>query len=204
MVDTLSLALIATLASVAIGLWFALAGRRAGRDGRRWGAPWIVSLCYVLPAAVLGIAMLFLASGLKDTPLGPWLAGTSVLLLVAVTLRYTAFAYFSVETGFAAVSKRLDEAVSCVGRGRLHALVHVLLPLARGPVLVGATLVFVNACKELTLPMVLQPFDYGSLALSVHHFASIDLYRPGAVYALCLVLIVVYPVLSIGRWLGGR
>ena len=73
-----------------------------------------------------------------------------------------------------------------------------------GSLLVGGLLVFVNAIKELTLSLTLQPFGYNSLAMSAYHFAKVDAFQQGSVYALCLVLIGLYPVLSIHRWFGGR
>ena len=102
------------------------------------------------------------------------------------------------------VSPRLDEAVRCAGRGRFEGFLRVLLPLTRGSLLVGGLLVFVNAIKELTLSLTLQPFGYSSLAISTFHFAKVDAYQQGSVYALCLALICLYPVLSIHRWFEGR
>ena len=62
----------------------------------------------------------------------------------------------------------------------------------------------VNALKELTLSLTLQPFGYSSLAMSAYHYAKVDAYQQGAVYALCLIMVALYPVLSLHRWFDGR
>ena len=202
--NTLLLAAVATVFGLAAGLWFAVTGRQAA--GRRWSlvALWLVSLNYALPAMVLAFAALMLTGWLDRWGVGEWLGGTMALLIAAVTLRYTVFAHMTAESGLQMVSPRLDDAVRCAGRSRFEGLLRVLLPLTRGSLLVGGLLVFVNAIKELTLSLMLQPFGYSSLSMSAYHFAKVDAYQQGSVYALCLVLIGLYPVLSIHRWFGGR
>lgn len=209
---TLLVAAAATLASVLLGLLLGLAARSAPRSARRWrwgagwsaGALWLVSLNYAMPAIVLGISLLFLTRWLAGTALGEWLGGTIALLLAGVTLRYTVFGHLGAESGLQGVSPRLDEAVRCAGRGRWYGLVRVLLPLSRGAVAAGGLLVFVSSIKELTLSLVLQPFDYSAVALGIYHHARVDAYPQAAVYALCLALLGVYPVWSINRWFGTR
>lgn len=208
LLHTLALAAGTTALALLLGLALALVGRASSRgwisQGWTGAAVAILSLNYAMPAILLAVALLFLTGWTYGTTAGAWLADTVLLVLLATTLRFTAFAYFGAESGLAGVSRRLDEAVRCLGRPRLGGVLGVLLPQIRGPLAVGGLLVFVITAKELTLSLVLQPFGYGSLALSIYHFAAIDLYPPAAVYALVLVLVVLYPVLSIDRWLTGR
>ena len=204
LLHTLTVAAGTTVAAVAIGLGLALAARIGDRRAWRLGTLWAVSLNYVMPAIVLAVAMLFVSGWMYGSALGGWLVDSAALIVFATTLRFTAFAYFSTENGLQGVSTRVDEALLCSGRRRLSGLLRVVLPMIRGPVVVGALLVFVVAAKELTLGLVLQPFGFRSLAMSIYYFADIDLYGPAAIYALCLVMVVAYPVLSINRWLGAR
>ncbi|MBK1703010.1 ABC transporter permease [Halochromatium glycolicum] len=204
LLNTLLLGIGTAALTLLLGLFFALTARAA--DGPHWrlGILSVLSLTYGMPAIALAIALLFLTGWSYQTAGGAWLADTLLLVLLATTLRFTAFASFSIESGLAGVSPRLDDALRCAGRGRLHGLLRVLLPQIRGPLVIAALLVFVITSKELTLSLVLQPFGYGSLALSIFRFAEIDLYPPAALYTLSLVLVLIYPVLSLNRWLGGR
>ena len=156
-----------------------------------------------MPSIVLAIALLFLTSWTYATDFGAALADSLVLIVLATTLRFAVIAHFSAESGLRSLSRRLDEAVRCTGRGSFHGLIRVLLPQLREPLTVAGLLVFVMAARELTLSLVLQPFGYSSLALSIHHYAELDLYGPASVYALCLALVLLYPVLALERRLAG-
>ena len=204
--NTLILAAATTAAALLIGVFLAFTARAAAATGRRWrlASLSVLSLNYGLPAIALAVALLFLTGWSHVTAVGAWVGDSLALVLLATTLRFTALAHFGTESGLAAVSPQVDDALRCTGRPRLYGLLRVLLPLIRVPLAVGALLVFVITAKELTLSLVLQPFGYGSLALSIFHFAEIDLYKPAALYALCLVLVLIYPVLSLHRSLGGR
>jgi iron(III) transport system permease protein len=201
LIDTLVVAGGTTAMAMIIGLGLALAARDGG-----WtrAGPWILSVNYAIPAILLAIAVLVFSGWIYELPSAGLLTDGLALVLVATTLRFSAFAYFSIDSGLQGVSRRVDEALLCVGRHRWAGVVRVILPLIRGPLVVGAMLVFVIAAKELTLSMVLQPFGFRSLALSLYYFADIELYGPAAIYALCLLLLVIYPVLSINRWFGSR
>jgi iron(III) transport system permease protein len=204
LMHTLLLAATTTATALLLGTWLALNARTSAGPRWRLGTLAVLSLSYSLPAIALAIALLFLTGWSYQTAAGAWVANSLALVLLATTLRFTVFAFFGAESGLAAVPPRLDEALRCAGRRPSYGLWRVLLPLIRGPLAVGALLVFVITAKELTLSLVLQPFGYGSLALSIFRFADIDLYPPAALYAVCLVLVLVYPVLSLNRWLGGR
>ena len=202
--QTLILALGATVLALLLGVWLSLVARWAQHRAWTLGAVWVVSLNYAMPAVALGIALLFLSAWTQDLLASAWLSNSIVLVMAAVLIRFLGFAYFSAESGLQVVSRRVDESVLCAGRDRRFGVLRVLLPMIRGPVMAGGLLVFVMAAKELTLSLLLQPFDYRSLALSIYYFADIDVHEPAAIYALCLVLVVIYPVMSINRWLDSR
>lgn len=71
----------------------------------------------------------------------------------------------------------------------------VHLPLLRGPVLVGALMVFVDVVKELPLTLSLRPFDFDTLAVRVFQYASDE--RVGAAMAPALVIMALGVVASL-------
>ena len=150
---------------------------------------------------MLALSLLYISGWIYSTPAGEWLSNSIALVVLASALRYTGFVLFIMESGLQGISVRVDEAVSAAGRRRWFGVRKVLLPMLRAPLLVAAMMVFVIVAKDLTLSLVLQPFGFGSLALSVYYFADVDAYPPAAMHALCLVLVLVYPVLSLNRWL---
>ena len=158
-----TLALAAALLTLAAGLVLAL--------GRRWFAgPWLGRLAflagmgYAVPGAVLALALLLLGAPLGVPPL--------LLLLWGYTDRFLAVARQGLDAALERLPPSLDEAATGLGCGWWAVLRRIHLPLLRGPLLVGALLVFVDVVKELPLSFALRPFDSDTLSVRVYQYAS--------------------------------
>ena len=158
-----TLALAAALLTLAAGLVLAL--------GRRWfPQPWLGRLAflagmgYAVPGAVLALALLLLGAPLGVPPL--------LLLLWGYTDRFLAVARQGLDAALERLPPSLDEAATGLGCGWWAVLRRVHLPLLRGPLLVGALLVFVDVVKELPLSFALRPFDSDTLSVRVYQYAS--------------------------------
>jgi iron(III) transport system permease protein len=160
---SLGLALAAALFTALAGLVLAL--------GRRWfAAPWLGRLAftagmgYAVPGAVLALALLLLGAPLGLPPL--------LLLLWGYTDRFLAVSRQGLDAALERLPPSLDEAATGLGCGWWAVLRRVHLPLLRGPLLVGALLVFVDVVKELPLSFALRPFDCDTLSVRVYQYAS--------------------------------
>lgn len=158
-----TLALAAALLTLAAGLVLAL--------GRRWfPQSWLRRLAflagmgYAVPGAVLALALLLLGAPLGVAPL--------LLLLWGYTDRFLAVAHQGLDAALERLPPSLDEAATGLGCGWWAVLRRVHLPLLRGPLLVGALLVFVDVVKELPLSFALRPFDSDTLSVRVYQYAS--------------------------------
>ena len=158
-----TLALAAALLTLAAGLVLAL--------GRRWfPQPWLGRLAflagmgYAVPGAVLALALLLLGAPLGVPPL--------LLLLWGYTDRFLAVARQGLDAALERLPPSLDEAATGLGCGWWAVLRRIHLPLLRGPLLVGALLVFVDVVKELPLSFALRPFDSDTLSVRVYQYAS--------------------------------
>jgi iron(III) transport system permease protein len=158
-----TLALAAALLTLAAGLVLAL--------GRRWfPQPWLRRLAflagmgYAVPGALLALALLLLGAPLGVAPL--------LLLLWGYTDRFLAVARQGLDAALERLPPSLDEAATGLGCGWWAVLRRVHLPLLRGPLLVGALLVFVDVVKELPLSFALRPFDSDTLSVRVYQYAS--------------------------------
>ncbi|MEO6363564.1 MAG: iron ABC transporter permease, partial [Caldimonas sp.] len=181
---------LATLAALmatglALALAFALRQRGAARAPRHgWSdrldavmaaAARMLSLGYAVPGAVIAIGILVLvalgqtlAPGSSITALA---TGTTIGVLAAYLVRFSAVALQTVEAGYARVPRAIDETSRMLGagRGRLFAEVH--LPLLRRSALAAALLVFVDTMKELPATLVLRPFGSDTLAVVAYNLA---------------------------------
>jgi len=158
-----SLALAAALLTLAAGLVLAL--------GRRWfPQPWLgrraclAGMGYAVPGAVLALALLLLGAPLGVAPL--------LLLLWGYSDRFLAVARQGLDAALERLPPSLDEAATGLGCGWWAVMRRVHLPLLRGPLLVGALLVFVDVVKELPLSFALRPFDSDTLSVRVYQYAS--------------------------------
>ncbi|MEB3330958.1 MAG: ABC transporter permease subunit [Synechococcaceae cyanobacterium] len=162
-VRSLGLALLAALLTVAAGLLLALAGR--------WLKPPLLRRCtdlaslgYAVPGAVLALGLMLLGGPLALAPLA--------LLIWGYLERFLAVSRQGLDAALERLHPNLEEAATLLGCDRPAVLQRVLLPLLRGPLLVGGLLVFVDVVKELPLTLALRPFDFDTLAVRVYQYAS--------------------------------
>ena len=173
------LALVAATATLLLALVLAIA--------RRWlpDAPWspltfLAGMGYAVPGAVLALGLMLLGSGAGLAPVA--------LLLWGYGDRFLAVAKQGLDAALERVPPSLDEAATSLGGNWWAVLRRVHLPLLRGPLLVGALLVFVDVVKELPLTFALRPFDFDTLAVRVYQYASDE--RVGAALVPALLILV--------------
>jgi len=150
-------ALAVTLAAFPLAL---LASRGASRFSR-----WLVRLAYagnVLPGIVIALALVLFAS---QNVLG--LYQTLPLLIVAYAIRYLPFSIGATESAFAQINPRFEEAARSLGLSPWAALARITLPLARGGILAGLALVFLNVMKELPTTLILRPIGFRTFATRI-------------------------------------
>jgi iron(III) transport system permease protein len=182
---TSGLALLAALATLFCALVLAVA--------RRWlpRAPWhpltfLAGLGYAMPGAVLALGLMLIGAG-SLAPVG--------LLLWGYGDRFLAVAKQGLDAALERLPPSLDEAATSLGHGWWAVLRRVHLPLLRGPLLVGALLVFVDVVKELPLTFALRPFDFDTLAVRVFQYASDE--RVGAALLPALLILLLGLVSSL-------
>ena len=197
-------ALAATTAMLlALALAFALRRRATRRaDLLVFGAR-ILSLGYAIPGAVVAIGILLPLAWLQARWPGSGIAalftGTTVGVLFAYLVRFSAVALQTVEAGYARVPIAIDETSRMLGagQGRLFGRLH--LPLLRRSALMAALLVFVDTMKELPATLVLRPFGSDTLAVVAYNLARDERLAEAALPSLAIVAVGLLPVLLLSR-----
>jgi len=212
-VNTVVIAVVATVITVAAGLAVAWAGRSlresAGAQPVRVCAR-IASLGYAVPGTVLAIGLLApLAAidGLLDTVMqtltgvGPGLIlmGSTAGLLIAYTLRFLAISTGAVEAGLARIPASLEQASRLLGETGTGTLRRVHAPLLRPALAASALLIFVDTMKELPATLLLRPMNFESLATWLYAEAARGTYEEGAIAALAIVAVGLLPVILLAR-----
>lgn len=175
---SLGLALVATVVTVAAALVLAIS-RRWLADRLLGRLTFFAGMGYAVPGTVLALALMLIGGPLQLSPL--------LLLLWGYADRFMAVSKQGLDASFEHIPPSLDESATSLGCGWLAVLRRVHLPLLRGPLLVGALLVFVDVVKELPLTFSLRPFDFDTLSVRVYQYASDE--RVGAALIPALLIL---------------
>lgn len=190
-------------------------GRRLAPTRLLDGAIRLATLGYALPGPVVALGLLiplalvdrggiFLGEKIGiDT--GYLLSGSLFILVFAFLVRFLTMAYGNVEAGLARISPSCDEAARMLRCGSTTILRRIHLPLLRSSMFTAVLLVVVEVMKELPATLMLQPFNFSTLATRAFSYASEERYQQAALWSVAILLAGVIPVILINlRTAGGR
>ena len=207
--NTVVLAAIATVLTVGLGVFLAYAARvlkrRVGNIAMR-----LATIGYALPGTVLAVGLLipiatfdnWISNTLEamfGISVGLVLLGSGAALVFAYVLRFLPIAVGNAESGLAKISPSLDMAARSLGAGAAETAFRVHMPILRPALAAGALIVFVDCMKELPATLLLRPFGVETLATQLFAEASRGTYEVGAVSALAIVLVGLFPVILLAR-----
>jgi iron(III) transport system permease protein len=147
---SLSLASVATVANIIIGIGIAYV---LVRKRYRFINPLlngIVMLPYVIPGTVIGIGLIL---ALNTPPLV--LTGTWAILALSFFIRNLPYIVKSAEAVLFQIHPALEEAAISLGATPMRSFLHATLPLMASGLVSGATLAFLHAMTELSSTIVL-------------------------------------------------
>jgi iron(III) transport system permease protein len=125
--------------------------------------------------------------------------GSAAGVVIAYVIRFLPIATGSLAAGLDRVSGHLDDAARSLGATPRELVLRVQLPLMR-PALAGAALlVFVDCLKELPATLLLRPLNVETLSTLVYGHASRGSFEDGALAALVIVLVGLWPVMRLTR-----
>ncbi len=177
-------ALVAAAAAIPIGVLVT----RYRSPGTVWLERSIYAV-YALPHITVALAVVFFASNY----LGGLYQSLTLLVIVYAAL-FLAQALGSTRAGLLRINPHLEDAARGLGRGPLHTLLTVTLPLMWRSVAAGAALVFLTAMKELPAMLLLRPTGFDALSVEIWAAADDLLYARAAAPALLLVAVSALPM----------
>ncbi|MGM0846580.1 MAG: ABC transporter permease [Bacillota bacterium] len=154
---------------------------------------------YSIPGAVIAIGVLTLfleldkvqryLYGLWDEQPSFVLSLSIAMLIFAYIIRFLAIGYNSVEAGFDKVGRSFTEASRLLGMNITHSFFKVDFKMVKGAVFGGFILVFVDVLKELPLTLILQPFNFYTLATKAFQYAGDEMVHEAALASILIILI---------------
>ena len=204
-INSLRLASISALLAVGLALLLAFNLRRSPSLPAKLAVQ-LVGLGYAVPGAVLVVGLLLPVGWLQTIyphgGLAYYLTATSLGLVWAYLVRFSAVALQSVQSAYARIPASLDDSARMLGNRDALLLRRVHWPLLQPSLAAAALLVFVDVMKELPATLVLRPFNSDTLAVVAYQLARDERLGEAALPALALVLVGLLPVLLLNRTLG--
>ena len=166
----------------------------------------VAAMGYAVPGAVLAVGVMIVLGNLDNGidgiarenfgfSTGLIFSGTIAPVTFGYLVRFLALSLGTVEASLGKVTPSMDGASRSLGRGAFATMQFVHLPLIKGGVLTAVMLVFVDCMKELPMTVILQPFNFQTLATFVHQYASDEQLGDAALAALSIVGVGVVPVI---------
>jgi len=155
-----------------------------------------------LVAVGVGAVVLWLS---QKVPGAGWLALSASVsgLMIAYWVRFLAVGIQPVGAGFEKLPNSFREAARTLGERPLGALWRVDFPLIRPALIAGAILCFIDVFKELTLTLVLRPFDFETLATRTYRLTDEGRMAEAALPGLSLVILSLVVLIPLTRWMRG-
>jgi iron(III) transport system permease protein len=211
---TIGLAFAATAAALAVAVVVVTAARFA-RHRLTAAAQGVAGLGYAVPGTVLALGLLGPLVLVDDALNAAWrvltgerlglvLMGSVAGLVLAYVIRFLPIATGSLAAGLERVSGSVEDAARTLGARPRELVARVQLPLLRPALASAGLLVFVDTLKELPATLLLRPLNVETLATLVYGHASRGAFEDGALAALVIVLVGLWPVLRLTRGAEGR
>ena len=199
---SLTLAALAAGGCLVVGGLVTAAGRLTRGRATRWASKGIL-VGYTLPGTViaLGVLSVFSATGRVI------LVSTTVLGVVyAYVVRFVPLTTVTVEASLEKVTPSVVMAARTLGArpGRILRRIH--LPMLRSGAAAALLLVFVHTLQELSIVLLLRPFNFDTLAVWVYDLSTNSVWEQTGLPALTIVAVALVPVvlmLRAGETQGG-
>ncbi|MCP4601618.1 MAG: iron ABC transporter permease [Proteobacteria bacterium] len=163
-----------------------------------------LTISYTMPATVLAVGVLILAD--RGLPLGERYSDVSsfFILALALSIRFVCFLVIPIYIGLSFMSRRIEETGASLGLSKKQVFFRLHLPQIRGFAMLGLLLLTLQVLKETAISVALHPFSFQTLVLKAYAYIDIDMLSESSAWILAMVLLGLYPLLTIEGILSKR
>ena len=170
----------------------------------------IAGIGYAIPGSIIAVGILIPVATLDnrindflehyfDKNVGLILTGSVAALIFAYLVRFMAIALNTVQSSFAKISTRMEDASRTLGHGPLSTARKVHIPILSGGMLTAGLIVFVDVMKELPATLIMRPFNFDTLAIQAYNLAKDERLTQAATPSLAIVACGLIPIVIISR-----
>jgi len=148
----------------------------------------ITSLGYVIPGAVIGLAVIILFT---QFPLfnNHLLVGSFFVLIYAYVFRFLAVGKSPIKSSLDKQPKAFEDTSKVLGVSSFKALRTTHLPLNKMALVIAFIVTFIDLLKELPITLILRPFNFDTLATQTYEFAVEEMLKASSIYSLMIIVI---------------
>ena len=148
----------------------------------------ITSLGYVIPGAVIGLAiiLLFTQYPLYNNHL---LVGSFFVLIYAYVFRFLAVGKSPIKSSLDKQPRAFEDTSKVLGISSFKALRSIHLPLNKMALVIAFIVTFIDLLKELPITLILRPFNFDTLATQTYEFAVEEMLKASSIYSLMIIVI---------------
>jgi iron(III) transport system permease protein len=192
---SVTLAALAAGTCLLVGGLVTAAGRLTGGKVTRWAAKGIL-VGYALPGTVIALGVLAMFAELGRVTL---VTTTLLGVVYAYVVRFVPLSTVTVDASLEKVTPSVVMAARTLGArpGRILRRIH--LPLLRSGAAAALLLVFVHTLQELSIVLLLRPFQYDTLAVLVYGLTQNSAWEETGLPALTIVAVALIPVILMLR-----
>lgn len=207
--NSFTLAAITAVVAVLVALIMAYAVRLQPSHLSKAAAR-VASMGYAIPGTVIAVGVLIPFARL-DNAVDAWmkanfgistgllLTGSIAALVFAYLVRFMAISLNTVEASLGKIRPSMDDAARTLGHSAFGTLRRVHMPLMWGSLLTAGLVVFVDVMKELPATLVMRPFNFDTLAIQAHNFASDERLTEASIPSLSIVIVSIPPLILLTR-----
>ena len=176
--------LVAAFVTVGAAIVLIFSIRSSRSDTPKLLAP-VATIGYAAPGAVLAVGILIplaffdrnladIVEALTGVDIGLVLTGTATAVIFALSVRFFALAFGSVDSAMGRFSPNIGDAARSLGLRPAQVLGRVHIPMIWTSLLIAVLMVFVDSIKELPATLLLRPFGFETLATQIYNAASLE------------------------------
>ena len=161
----------------------------------------ILSLGYAVPGLILavGITRMFTSIDSLLINFDTFITGSILGLILAYVIKTYAISNNVLNSAYASIPLSLDESAKTLGTGRLSILKSVHIPMLKTGLFTSFLLVMAELIKELPATLILRPFNFDTLAVSVYLLASEERMFEAAFPGLMIIIFGLIPIYFLNK-----
>ena len=161
----------------------------------------ILSLGYAVPGLILAVGITRMFTSLDSLLINfdTFITGSILGLVLAYIIKTYAISNNVLNSAYASIPLSVDESAKTLGTGRLSVLRSIHIPMLKTGLFTSFLLVMAELIKELPATLILRPFNFDTLAVSVYLLASEERMFEAAFPGLMIIIFGLIPIYFLNK-----